>query len=79
MDIHNLLIVQKWDRDKIEYDNYLRMINDETTSNDERLLTFEQYFKPRPIKYDYNDQNPTSINKYIDEFELLNHKYIKKI
>lgn len=72
MDIHNLLIVQKWNRDKIEYDHYL------STSNDERLFTFEEYFKPIPIKYDY-DQNPTSINKYIDEFKLLNHKYINKM
>jgi hypothetical protein len=77
MDVHNMLIVQKWNRDKAEYDHYLR------TSNDERLLTFEQYFKlklkPIPIKYDYNDQNPTSINKYIDEFEFLNHKYVNKM
>ena len=73
MDMHNLLILQKWNRDKIEYDHYLR------TSNDERLLTFEQYFKPKLIKYDYNDQNPTSINKHIDEFEILNHKYVKKM
>jgi len=77
MDIHNILTVQKWDRDKIEYDNYLRMINHKTTSNDERLLTFEQYFKPTSIKHDYNDQTPT--NKYIDEFEILDHKYVEKM
>jgi len=82
MDIHNLLIVQKWNRDKIEYDDYLRMFNHKTTSNDERLLTFEEYFKPKPIpkpiQYNHIDREE-AINKYIDEFELLNHKYVKKM
>lgn len=73
----NLFVMKKWAEDKFEYDQYL------LNTNDHIFLTFEKYFQNKKQKQysspiNYEDINE-AIDKYVDEFDVISNKYIKKM